>query len=161
LGTNKLRRIKIKISKPNKTSLTIILTDLLVHKFPKKWFFSRFCGEKLMPILSLNSSEPNNWRYKMLERTKEHILLALSSDPDISGQLAKRVFSLLEGKSPRRKLISTRDACEILNCHPITLRRLEKRGHFKAIRLSARKIRWDRDEIQNFADYGISDGGDA
>ena len=92
----------------------------------------------------------------MQERTKEHIRLALASDPDISGQLKKRVFSLLEGKPPRRKLIPTREACEILDCHPITLRRLEKRGHLKAIRLSARKIRWDLDEIQNFADYGIS-----
>ena len=94
----------------------------------------------------------------MQDITREHIKLALASDPEISGHMKKRVFSFLEGKSPRRKLISTRDACEILDCHPVTLRRLEKRGYVRAIRLSARKIRWDRDEIQNFADYGISDG---
>jgi len=98
----------------------------------------------------------------MQDRTKEHVLLALSSDPDISGQLQRKVLSLLEGRTHRRKLISTREACGILyDCHPITLRRLEKRGHLQAIRLSARKIRWDESEIIEFANRGIQSGGDA
>jgi len=92
----------------------------------------------------------------MNKTTKEYIKLALASDPDVDGKLQRKVFSLLEGKTTCRNLGTTNQACEILECHPVTVRRLEKRGHLQAIRLSARKIRWDLDEIQNFADYGIS-----
>jgi len=95
------------------------------------------------------------------KQTKDHIKLALASDPDIDGQLQKKVFSLLEGKSTRRNLISTGQACAILGCHAITLRRAEKRGHLKAIRYSARRLRWDESEIIEFANRGIPSGENA
>ncbi len=69
----------------------------------------------------------------------------------------KQIRSILHGKPKRRRLGSTKEACAILGgCHPETLRRHEKRGHLHAIRHSLRKIRWDLDEVEAFANYGMN-----
>lgn len=75
----------------------------------------------------------------------------------------KQIQSVLCGKPKRRRLGSTKDACTILNnCHPETLRRYEQRGHLNAIRHSKRKLRWDLDEVEAFANSGVSntEGGE-
>ena len=38
-------------------------------------------------------------------------------------------------------LLTLRDACEILNCHPNTLRNWDNKGFLKAIRFGTRKDR--------------------
>ena len=91
----------------------------------------------------------------MQKQTKKHIELALESDPDINKRMRKKALDLLEGKTERRQLITTRYACEILGCHPLTLRRMEKRGHIQAIRYSARRLRWDKNQIIEFSNRGI------
>ena len=91
----------------------------------------------------------------MQEQTRKYIELALAGDPTIDQPMKKKALKLLEGRSEHRRLITTKRACELLSCHPLTLRRMEKRGHIQAIRYSARRLRWDESQILEFANCGI------
>ena len=56
----------------------------------------------------------------------------------------------------RRKLITVRQAAEIIGCHPKTVQRYERQGVINAIRLSKRKVRYVKQEIEEFAFKGIN-----
>lgn len=38
------------------------------------------------------------------------------------------------------KLLTLQEACEILKCHPNTLRQWDKKGTFQAIRIGAKRV---------------------
>ena len=49
------------------------------------------------------------------------------------------------------ELITLKEACEILRCHPNTLRQWDKKGILAAVRFGERKDRrYRRDDIMNF-----------
>lgn len=49
------------------------------------------------------------------------------------------------------ELLTLKEACEILRCHPNTLRQWDKKGILVAVRFGDRKDRrYRRDEIENF-----------
>ena len=49
------------------------------------------------------------------------------------------------------ELITLKEACEILRCHPNTLRQWDKKGILVAVRFGERKDRrYRRDDIMNF-----------
>jgi hypothetical protein len=74
----------------------------------------------------------------------------------------KQVAAIFSGKPKRRTLITTPQACAILdNCHPITLQRYEKRGLLHPIRFSKRKKRFDLDEVETLASNGANITGGA
>ena len=63
-----------------------------------------------------------------------------------------------------RQLVTARKAGETLGCHPKTVERYAKRGLLTVIRFSARKLRYDLDEVEAFANDGLNaarskDGG--
>ncbi|MCF7848738.1 MAG: hypothetical protein K9M45_07810 [Kiritimatiellales bacterium] len=69
----------------------------------------------------------------------------------------KQIEAILNGRQKKRKLITTKAACALLEkCHPITLRRYEKRGLLHAVRFSQRRVRWDEDEVLALANNGIT-----
>ena len=46
-------------------------------------------------------------------------------------------------------IITLREACQILNCHPNTLRNWDRSGQFKAVRFGKRKDRrYDKAEVE-------------
>lgn len=54
-------------------------------------------------------------------------------------------------KAPADKLIPTREAAAILECHPKTVFRYRRRGMLNAVRRSARCIRWRESEVRRLA----------
>jgi hypothetical protein len=60
-------------------------------------------------------------------------------------------------KAPLDKLILTREAAAILECHPKTVFRYRSRGLLNPIRRSARCIRWRESEVLRLA-FGKEDG---
>jgi excisionase family DNA binding protein len=50
-----------------------------------------------------------------------------------------------------KKLITTKQAAEKIGIHPVTLRGLAQKGTIPVIRFSARKLRFDLDEVEAYA----------
>ena len=49
------------------------------------------------------------------------------------------------------ELLTLKEACKILRCHPNTLRQWDKKGVLKAVRFGQRKDRrYRREDIKNF-----------
>ena len=78
----------------------------------------------------------------------------LAADPEIKTDHRAAILKAVEN-APKRKLISKKTACELLECCGVTLLKYERAGLIKAIRYSARKIRYDLAEIEDLRDNGI------
>lgn len=80
----------------------------------------------------------------------------LEADRTIPKAKREKVMDILLDRAPpqpirKKDLITTKQAAEILEIHPVTLRRHAKAGHINVIRYSSRKIRFDRTEIIAYA----------
>jgi len=71
---------------------------------------------------------------------------------------AERValFREFADAAPRRRLGTRRDAAAILGVHPGSIQRYERRGVLSAIRVSARRVRFDLDAVERLANYGTA-----
>lgn len=94
----------------------------------------------------------------MLEATKVAIKTVLSLDPIATEESRKRILGALDPriKRPAKKLITTEQAAKLLDVCTFTLRRYAKRGLLHPVRHTARRIRWDRIEIERFRDHGVT-----
>ena len=93
----------------------------------------------------------------MLPATRNQIELILAVAPEITKEERKhfrRALGLKDGTT-RKTLITTKEACKILNCHSMTLYRYEKQRLINGIRRSQRHLRWDKDDILHLRDYGL------
>lgn len=53
-------------------------------------------------------------------------------------------------------ILTLKQACEVLNCHPNTLRKWDNNGFLKAMRFGARKDRrYRKEDILNFLNKNI------
>lgn len=59
------------------------------------------------------------------------------------------------GRTNHRRLCSAKQAAEILGCHPKTLYRYVRRGLLETIHYSPRKVRFDKDQIEDFRVNGL------
>ena len=93
----------------------------------------------------------------MLPNTKTIIEAALGSDATISRERKDEIQSVLnpQASSQKRILITTKKASEILEVSVVTLRKYEKRGLLTPIRYTARRIRWDRKDVETFKMQGV------
>ena len=93
----------------------------------------------------------------MLPNTKTIIEAALCSDVTISTEQKDKIQSVLNPKASKlkRTLITTKKASEILEVSAVTLRKYEKKGLLTPIRYTARRIRWDHDEVETFKLQGV------
>ena len=81
----------------------------------------------------------------------------VKADPTATGDERKAILNALRGnKNTRPKLISKRQAAEICDSSTKSIDRYSERGYLTPIRFSKRKIRFDEDEILDFARNGIS-----
>ncbi len=85
--------------------------------------------------------------------TIETILQADRTIPKIKRE---KVMDILLDRAPppppkKKRLITTKQASEIIGIHPATLRGFAQKGTIPVIRFSARKIRFDLDEIETYA----------
>ena len=93
----------------------------------------------------------------MLPNTKTIIETIVGGDATISPEQKQRIQSVLnpQASSPKRILITTKQAAEILEISTVTLRNYEKKELLTPIRYTARRIRWDRDEVETFKRQGV------
>ena len=97
---------------------------------------------------------------------KPEILQAIQSliltDNTILPDQRKRILNACKNvpeKPIKRKLITARQAAEIMDCHVRTLHRYIQKGCITVVRFSPRKHRYYLDEIETFAQNGIRDIG--
>ncbi len=93
---------------------------------------------------------------QMMPTTKAFIQHAIDADDTVTKD-ERRLIERAIGTSPKRILITTKQACEILDVTPRTLSRYHKTGLIKpAVYRNGRYIRWDKDEIEEFKYSGIA-----
>jgi hypothetical protein len=85
------------------------------------------------------------------------IRAAIESDPTATPEQRKAILAIAEGKTdakPKPKLITRKEAADLLGCCGETVKRYTARGLIRAIRFTARRLRYDEAEILNFARNG-------
>lgn len=93
----------------------------------------------------------------MNDSTREMIRLALDNDSSMSPVEKRAALKacLENGGNRRPRLGTAKQAAAILSCHPKTVYRYARRGMLQPIHYSARKVRFDLDEVEAFAARGI------
>lgn len=90
----------------------------------------------------------------MTQSTINTIQAILRADESVTEEQAKSILRCCKEKNTRRHLINAREACSILSCSRPTLRFLVKQGRLEQINYSSRKVRFDFEEVQRFANNG-------
>ena len=90
----------------------------------------------------------------MTQSTINTIQAILKADATVTEEQAKSILRCCKEKNTRRHLINAREACSILSCSRPTLRLLVKQGRLEQINYSCRRVRFDFDEVQRFANNG-------
>ena len=80
----------------------------------------------------------------------------LEADRSIPRAKKEKVMDILLDRSPppppkKKKLITTKQAAEIIGIHPVSMRKLGQQGKIPVIRFSARKLRYDLEDIEAYA----------
>ena len=91
----------------------------------------------------------------MKSETLEVIKNIAAADPEASPEQIKNILAVCKSPVARRATINARIACELLNVSRPTLRRFSRSGLLSEIKLSARKIRFDKAEVERLAYNGI------
>ena len=94
----------------------------------------------------------------MKQETIDVVRSILAADETVSKDKLESVLrNLRQTTAPHRHLIGARQAMAILGgiSRP-TLRAYVKNGYISRIGFSSRKVRFDEEEIRNFADNGVS-----
>lgn len=92
----------------------------------------------------------------MNQTTINAIQALLKSDNTVTDEQAQNILNCCKKPMVRRRLITAREAREILSCSRPTLRALVKRGYLQQINFSSRKVRFDLSDVQRFANNGAS-----
>ena len=96
----------------------------------------------------------------MKQTTLDLIKNVLSTDETISPEQAMDILKHLQktkaGRKPRPGTI--RQAAEILDVHPVTIRRYAKAGLLTPIRITCRKVRYDLNEVEELGNLGSGEG---
>jgi hypothetical protein len=82
----------------------------------------------------------------------------IDTDPTATAEERKTLNAALEQKTVKPKVIpiTPKEAASMIGCHVATLRRWEKQGLLMPKRYTARKIRYDRNEVEKFITEGAN-----
>ena len=81
------------------------------------------------------------------------ICTAVGTEPDTTA----RILAAAKGPAPiKEKLLRTREAAALLDCHAKSVHRYAARGLLHPIRRSPRAIRWRRSEVERLALEGAA-----
>ena len=94
----------------------------------------------------------------MNQSTINAIESLLKADSTVTEEQAKSILLCCKQSNTRRHLINAREACSLLSCSRPTLRALVKHGVLQQINFSSRRVRFDFDAVQSFANNGASLG---
>ena len=67
----------------------------------------------------------------------------------------EHAIAAIERKQEKRRLGTAKQAAAILETCPTTVKRYARRGLLEGIKIGARRLRFDLDEVQRLADYGV------
>lgn len=85
------------------------------------------------------------------------IQMLIKNDALATPEEKQAILSALRGNTNKKpKLISKKVVADILGTSTKTIDRYAERGHIKPIRFSQRKIRYDENQVLDFARNGIS-----
>ena len=92
----------------------------------------------------------------MKPTTLELIKNVLAADETIPPEAAQTIIQELRTSSVIRKARpgTIKQAAEILQVHPVTVRRYAQAGLLTPIRITARKVRYDLNEVEELANRG-------
>ncbi len=90
--------------------------------------------------------------------TKEVIRTLAQTANDLDPATCKALLAVIDGEKKRSKLLSTKDASELLGVHVATIRLYGKNGLLTPIKFTARRIRWREDQLQDLMMKGASNG---
>ena len=87
----------------------------------------------------------------------QSIKVLLENDPTVTPETREAVLAACRkgNRNNHRKLCSAKEAAQILGCHPKTLYRYVRRGLLDPIHYSPRKVRFDKDQIEDFRANGL------
>ena len=87
----------------------------------------------------------------------QSIKVLLENDPTVTLGTREAVLAACRrgDRNNHRKLCSAKEAAQILGCHPKTLYRYVRRGLLDPIHYSPRKVRFDKDQIEDFRANGL------
>ena len=93
----------------------------------------------------------------MTETTKKILEAAFLADQTATEEERTAFKQLVNGgRGDKKTMIPTRQACEMLGCTRQTLRAYELKGRIKAVRISARRVRFDKAEIEGLLTEGAA-----
>ena len=95
-------------------------------------------------------------RNTMTQTTINAIQALLKSDNTVTEEQAQQILNFCKKPTVRRRLITAREAQKMLSCSRPTLRFLVKQGRLQQINFSCRRVRFDFDEVQRFANNGAT-----
>ena len=91
----------------------------------------------------------------MKPETIASIRMLASADPDADNATVARIVAACEQKPTKRELITSKDVCARLGFSRITLWKYIKRGVIHPIYYSPRLVKFDKMEIECFANNGV------
>ena len=68
------------------------------------------------------------------------------------------ILKAASGTPTKARPGTVRQAAEILDCHPRTVKRYATAGMLQAIRITPRRVRYDLNEVENLAEHGAPTG---
>lgn len=91
----------------------------------------------------------------MKDLTKKLIRLVLDTDDSVSEDHRLKILrALSERPALPPKLLTRKDVAIILGVHTETVKRYTRRGLLRQINFTARKVRYDQEEVLLFASSG-------
>lgn len=92
----------------------------------------------------------------MKPETLTAIVMLLKADATVDDDRRKDVVAACRREQRRhRRLVTVGRVAELLGCHAKTVHRYARKGLLKQVRFSPRKIRYDLDEVEAFANDGV------
>ena len=91
----------------------------------------------------------------MKKETMELIGKVLMSDESVSPEMRDYIIKAAQKSVPKRKLLTAKEAQEVLGISRVTLREYARRGVLSQINISRRKVRFDEQEVYRLAYSGL------
>lgn len=93
----------------------------------------------------------------MRDEILQSIRALLQSDATVTREQQQGILKACRDPTsqPKKRVGTVRQAADLLQCHPKTVYRYVARGILRPIRMSARKVRFDLDQVDAFAANGL------
>ena len=88
-------------------------------------------------------------------QTRAIIMATVNNDLSATPEDRNKIENLLEGKIEKKRLIQTKEACDILGVTSKTLYNYTQKGLLHPIKYSYSKLRYDAYEVEKLAYEGV------